>query len=341
MAVSEQFKKLATANGRHVSCKVEIAGKTYYDDRITRFTFHDIAHPDWFTIGTACPNEFSITVMHTSEPEVHAEVRPYISFDGTEWLPLGIFYIARRYFRGKYANFVCFDKLYDLDVEFRHKYTSSTSTASNTLKYACEEAGLVFNGSCINYRIRLPEYSMTLRQVIGYIAALNCACARINRYGELVFKTYSSMPSEILSIENCFNVNCNITQAGISGLRVNTGHEILRYKENNDGLSMIDLYNPFMDQARVDAVGRQLDPLFFYGAEIEMQGLPFLEAGGFIMLKDGDALTPIVMSEIVYHYNGALTAELFSKNKNDNDTVVHKQEFEDSLAAIWDYLLSK
>ena len=342
MAISNKFKELALANGRYVSCKIELGKTTYYDDRLIKFNFHDVAHPDWFTIGTASSNEFRFTVMHTSEPNVHAEVRPYISFDGTEWCPLGIFYIARRYFRGKYATFVCYDKMYDLDVEFTHRYsTSATVAVSTVLQQVCEEAGLVFNGSCINYHIIISDNYVTLRQMIGYIAAINCACAKINRYGELVFKTYSAMPTAQLSADNCMSIDRNITRAGISGLRVNTGSETLRYKENT-GLAMIDLFNPFMRQDRVDAIGKQLDPLYFYGAEIEMQGLPFLEAGEFIQLKDTDgSLTPIVMSEIRYSYDGALTAKLLSKNKEDGDPVVHKKELEDALAVLWEYVRSK
>lgn len=343
MAISEKFRELALANGRYISCKIELGKTTYYDDRIVSFNFCDIAHPDWFTIGTACSNEFSFNVKHIAEPNVHDEVRPYISFDGTEWCPLGIFYIARRYFRGKYATFVCYDKMYDLDIEFTHDYPAAGNVAASTvLQHVCAEAGLVFNGSCINYNIQPLKNYVTLRQMIGYIAALNCACAKIDRYGQLIFKSYSKMPTAQLSAYNCFAIDRNITRAGISGLRVDTGSGILRYKEDNMGLSMIDLHNPFMTQARVDAIGKQLDPLYFYGAEIEMQGLPFLEAGEFIQLKDADgSLTPIVMSEIQYRYDGALTAKLYSRNKDNSDPVVHRQEFEDALAALWEYVRAK
>ena len=343
MAISDKFKELALANGRYVSCKIELGDTVYYGDRILKFDFADTVHPDWFTIGTACSNEFSFSVQHTFEPNVHDEVRPYISFDGEEWCPLGIFYIARRYFRGGYATFVCYDKMYDLDVEFTHSYPASGNVAASTvLRDVCEEAGLVFNGSCINYGIQPPKNYVTLRQMIGYIAALNCACAKIDRYGELVFKSYSEMPSALLSANNCFSISRNITRAGISGLRVSTGSGTLRYKEDNMGLSMIDLYNPFMRQDIVDTIGKQLDPLYFYGADIEMQGLPFLEAGEFIMLEETDGtLTPIVMSEIQYHYDGALTAKLYSRNKDNSDPVVHRQEFEDALAALWEYVRSK
>lgn len=337
-----KFKELALANGRNVSCRIDVGSKSYYDDRILRFDLDDITHPDWFTIGTACSNEFSFTVQHYEKPAVHEKVRAFIRFDKSEWYPLGVFYIARRYFRGKYATFICYDKMYDLNVEFTHEYPPLTYTsAAETLKFVCEEAGLNFYGSCVDHNMFVPEKPVTLRQLIGYIAALNCACAKIDRSGNLKFITYSQIPTERISAKNCFNITKNITRAGIGGLRVNTGKETLRYGEYM-GLSLIDLYNPFMRQDTVNRIGKQLDPLYFYGAEIEMQGLPYLDSGEFIQFEAADgSLTPIVMSEIKYHYDGALTAKILSKNKDNSDPVIHRQEFEDALASLWTYVLDK
>lgn len=335
-----ELKTFSKMSGRKISCKITTNTKTYYDDSLIKFDFDDIVHPDWFTIGTACSNEFTFTVRDSVEHPVHTEVHPFLSFNGgADWYPLGTFYMARRYFRGKYATFVCYDKMYDLDVDFTHEYPALTYTsAAETLGFVCGEAGLEFDGTCLDYYMYAPKKPVTLRQLIGYIAALNCACAKIDRYGKLVFKKYSGMPTEQLSDANCFSITRNITRAGISGLRANTGTEVLRYGEYT-GASMIDIYNPFMRQELVNTLGKQLDKLYFYGAEIEMQGMPFMETGELVMLNENGVLTPISISEIKYHYDGALTAKLFSKNKSDADTVVHKQEFEDALAAIWDYLL--
>lgn len=336
------FMELAQANGRNISCRIDVGESSYYDDRILKFDFDDITHPDWFTIGTTCSNEFSFAVADYEEPAIHETVRPYIRFDRSEWFPLGVFYIARRYFRGKYASFVCYDKMYELDVEFTHEYPPLTyTTAAETLGFVCEEAGLTFVGTCVEHAMYVPEKPVTLRQLIGYIAGLNCGCAKIDRNGYLMFVSYSRMPTEKISAKNCFKITRNITRAGIGGLRVNTGNATLRYGSHT-GLSLVDLYNPFMRQDTVNRIGKQLDSLYFYGAEIEMQGLPFLNSGELIQLEDTDGnLTPIAMSEIKYHYDGALTAKLYSKNKSNSDTVVHRQEFEDALAELWEYVQNK
>ena len=99
-AVSDNFKKLAQQNGRYVYCKINAGGTVFLDDRIIEFDFDDVIHPDRFTIGTTCANRFCFSVVYNDELEVHDEVKPYISFDGKEWCPLGVFYVARRYVRG-------------------------------------------------------------------------------------------------------------------------------------------------------------------------------------------------------------------------------------------------
>jgi len=341
--LSEKFKRLASASGRHIQCRIRVGAVTFTDDSIIKFDLADIAHPDWFTIGTSCPNEFSFTVRTNTEFVLHTSVIPSISFDGEEWVRMGKFYIAKRYIRGDYATIVCYDKLHDFETTpVKDTFPLMMYEKSDTLlSSVCFSEEITFKGTCASYSLPELSYTPMVGELIGFIAAMNGACAKLDRDGDLVFKKYSEMPTKIISADNCFRIRRNITRAGISGLRVNTGTDILRYGVNT-GLSMVDLYNPYMTQEIVDAVGAQLEPLYFYGAEVEMQGLPYLEAGDLMLLEDTDGTTaPIMLSEIRYHYNGALTAELFSRNKTDDDTVVHRQEFEDALAALWDYVRGK
>lgn len=335
---SDKFRRLAAANGRHIQCKIQVGNATYFDDRILKFDFTDVTHGDWFTIGSTCPNEFSFTIIKYAEPELHTVVCPYISFDGgLEWFMLGKFYVARRLFRGRYATLICYDKMYELGVPIEEDIHVSVSSRADTLLAAvCSQAGIVFKGVCGSFKTYLPPPSTTLRQVIGYIAALHCACAKFDHNGELVFRKYSEMPTEILPAKNCMHIRRYITRAEIKGLRAANGLETLVYG-GKDRLSTLELYNPYMTQEILNSIGERLGGLHFYGAEVEMQGLPFLESGDFILLEDTNgSLTPIVMSEIKYHYDGALTAKLYSKNKEDNDPEVKRSEFEKAIGDIWE-----
>ena len=118
--VSQKFKDLSRENGRHVYCRIEVGGEVFLDDRLLEFTFDDVTHPDWFTLGTTCANRFHFSARFSGELEVGAEVRPYISFDNEEWCPLGIFYISRRYVRGNTISITSYYKMYSLDIEYRY-----------------------------------------------------------------------------------------------------------------------------------------------------------------------------------------------------------------------------
>lgn len=334
----ESFKQSASENGRQVSCKIYVGSEIYLQKRILKFDFTDVTHGDYFTIGTTCSNEFSFTVTDYNEPALHTAVQPYISFDGgAQWLRLGIFYVAKRYIRGNYATFVCYDKMRDLNVPLSGLVQSSVSGHADTLlAEVCRQGGITFNGTCESCATYLPRPSTTLREIIGYIAALHCACAKIDRSGELVFISYSEMPTEILHAKNCTHIRRYITRAETKGVRAHNDLDVLHYG-GKDRFTTLEIYNPFMTQARLNAIGENLGGLYFYGAEVEMQGLPYLEAGRFILLEDADeSLTPIVMSEIKYHYDGGLTAKLFSKNKDDTDPEVTRSEFEKTIGDLWE-----
>lgn len=336
----ENFRQLASDNGRRVNCRIDVGNETYFDNRILKFDFTDVTHGDYFTIGTTCSNQFSFTVVDYVEPPLHTKVRAWVSFDGGfEWFQLGIFYVARRLFRGRYATLVCYDKMYELSEPLSGYVQSSVSSHADTLlEEVCSQANITFNGTCESFSTYLPKPDTTLREIIGYIAALHCACAKIDRNGELIFIRYSEMPTEILHAKNCMNIRRFITRAEVKGLRSFNDLDTLVYG-SKDRFTTLELSNPFMTQERLNAIGELLGGLHFYGAEVEMQGLPYLEAGHFIQLEDTDgSLTPIVMSEIKYHYDGGLTAELYSKNKEDSDPEVRRSEFEKIIGDIWEKL---
>lgn len=341
--LSENFKTLAASPARRVSCRIIMGSTVFTDERIIEFDFDDVTHKDWFTIGTTCSNMFSFAVVDYTLPELHTTVQPFVSFDGKEWCPLGIFYIARRIIRGVYARYVCYDKMNDLDEPFDTANTSDSvlTNARALLQTVCARAGITFNGDCVQYTIPKLTYASTYREIIGYIAALNCACAKFNRDGVLEFIGYTRISAAALSSENCYHVNCNITLSAISSLRVDTGEKILKYGVNS-GENMVYLFNPLMTQNMVNNLGERLKILSFYGAEIEMQGLPYLRSGDFINLKKDDMTRDrIIISEIKYHYDGGLSAKLYSRNKENSDAAVPRNVFENEIEKIWEYIKNK
>ncbi len=331
MQVSERFKELATDCGRKVYCKIEAGGEVFYDDKLIEFSFDDIAHPDWFTVGTACANRFHFIVRYNGRISVGSEVRPYISFDNEEWCPLGIFYVSRRYVRGEYINITSYDILYSLDMKYEYAGPLPSDSAS-LLAEICGKAGISAESFGDSFTVNSVPDDCTVRDMIGYIAALNCACAKINRNGSLVLKKCSGA-GEAISAENCMEIQHNYEKSEITAVSAETEGETLEMGKGTE-LQTVELYNPLITEAMLNRLFTELNGFSFYGAELEMQGLPYLEAGDSATFNFGGKNYPIVISEIEYSYNGGLSARLYSRNKTYLDAVVREDDLESALEQL-------
>lgn len=333
--VSQKFKDLSRENGRHVYCRIEAGDEVFLDDRLLEFTFDDVTHPDWFTLGTTCANRFHFKARFSGELEVGAEVRPYISFDNEEWCPLGIFYISRRYVRGDTISITAYDKMYSLDIEYRYDgilpVTSDVLLADVCAKHGIEPLELGYG-----YKVEKLPSLCTARDMIGYIAGINRCCAKIDRYGRLVFKecgTVDSDEMDYISLNNCIDVQRNMTKSVVTALTAETDDGIL-YAGSGAEISTIQIYNPLMTQEILDGIRALMKNFSFYGADIVMQGQPHLESGESIRIYGGGGYFQVMISEIEYHYNGALTATLYSRNKTYVDAVAHMDDLEEMLKSL-------
>ncbi len=316
VSVSDRFMELAQQNGRKVWCRIVADGVEFLDDSLIEMSFDDVVHPDWFTIGTTCANRLHFIAKYGGELSSGAEVTAFISFDGEEWCQLGVFYISRRYVRGDIVNVTAYDRMYSLDNAFSYK--GELPVGSDVLlQQICSDNGILCDDPGYPFSIeKIPEDS-TVRDVIGYIAGINRACAKMDRHGRLVLKTPQHVDFNILD-KSCWSVQRNMVRSVVTCMKVNTGEGELTAGGGAE-ISTLELYDPFMTQAILDNIYSMFKPFSFYGAELEMQGLPFLEAGDMVYFLDGDMLYPIVISEIEYTYNGGLSAKLSSKNRVDDD----------------------
>ncbi len=331
--VSEKFKALAMDNGREVSCKIVAGNVTYLDDKLIDFDFDDVIHPNWYTIGTTCANRFSFSVRYSNELSVQDEVRPYISFDGEEWCPLGVFYVARRYVRGNYASIICYDRMYSLETEYVPKVSAPTNVKA-MLEDICENYGIECAEGVSEYAVEVVPTGETVRDMLGYIAGIACGNAKFDREGKLRIKRYSQTDKFMLPAKNCMDYSRYMTETEIKHLVIDTGEETIEAGSGGD-IVTLELYNPLFTQRRAENIITIFQVMRFYGADIEMQGLPFLEAGDHIyMIGEDETLYPIAISEIEYHYDGGLTARLYSRTRSYTDAIPHQDDLTAALEQI-------
>lgn len=330
--VSDKFKQLACENGRRVWCRIIADGEEFLDDRVLEFSFDDVTHPDWYTIGTACANRFHFRARADITLSVGAQVRPYVSFDGEEWCPLGVFYISRRYVRGKVISVTAYDRMYGLDMEYSFSGTLPTD-ASSLLKAICTENEIDAAEYGHAYPIdSLPQQPCTVRDMIGYIAALNRACAKFGRDGTLQLKRCNEQDYFIYD-RNCMDIRRDMEPSHVTCIKAQTENgEIV--SGSGSELNTLEVYSPLMKQYIADSMCGIYKAFSFYGADVEMQGMPFLESGEAVYLVEGRQFYPIIISEVEYYYNGGLTATLYSRNKTRVDAVVHEDDLEAALDQI-------
>lgn len=331
--VSEKFMRLATDNGRHVYCRIEAGSEVFCDDRLLEFDFDDVVHPDWVTVGTTCANRFHFKALFDGELQVNAEVRPYISFDNEEWCPLGIFYISRRYVRDDVISITAYDRLYSLDEEYRYS-GALPATSSAILRDICERTGLAADSYGHDHEVTKLPSVCTMRDMIGYIAGINFSNAKIDRYGKLVLKKpHQNGEHYYIDKKNCMDIRRNMTRSVITSLIVTTEDEVFAVGDGAE-ISTVEMYNPLVTENMMTYLGSAFQVTPFYGADIEMQGLPFLEAGEIAAVVDKGLIYFIHLSEIEYHYDGALTATVYSKNRTYAETVVHMDDLEELLRRL-------
>ncbi len=333
--VSDKFKQLSTSNGREVWCKIAAGNEIFLDDRIVEFDFDDVIHPNWYTIGSTCSNRFAFSVRYSGELEVHDTVRPYISFDGEEWCPLGVFYVARRYVRGNYASIICYDKMYSLEMEYVPRITAPTDVMK-ILNDICENYGLELSHSIFDFKVSEIPLGVTVRDMIGYIAGVASGNAKFDREGKLDVRIYSQMDNCDITDENCMDYSRTMSSSKIEHIIVDTGKEIIEEGKGGE-LITLQVYNPFMTKNYAINFITKFALMSFYGADILMQGLPYLESGDHVFFRDPQKkYYPIAVSEIEFHYDGAFTARLYSKIRTYTDAAEHQ----DDLSTVLEQLKS-
>lgn len=329
--VSDKFRQLATDNGRHVYCRIEADGEVFLDDRLIEFTLDDVTHPDWFTVGSACANRFHFVARFDGELASGALVKPFVSFDNEEWCSLGTFYISRRYVRGSIISVTAYDRMYTLDTELTTAL-AMPCTSDELLREICDTHGIELPDGGSAFEVTSIPQDCTVRDMIGYIAGLNKACAKFDRDGRLILRSCTQYDEHISHL-NCMEIHRNMTRSKVSCLIAETDSGTL---VSGDGavIDTVEMYNPLMTQDILDQMYSLFKPFSYYGADIVMQGLPYLESGEALYLLDGDMLYPLVISEMELHYDGGLTGYIYSRNRTVADSPVTADDLEQALKRL-------
>lgn len=339
--ISDKFKKLATAGGREPFCVIKAGDKLFFDDSIKSFELQEVIFPEELTFGTACSSRFQFQLYTEENIPLSAEIRPYIGFgeysEEAELCPLGVFYISRRYRRFNNYSVTCYDRMYRLENTYSSKLSFPASSAA-LLKEICQEYSLEFTGECGDNICEKAPFNDTVRNVLGYLAGLDGCCARFDRDGKLCFRKIFQSGYRITR-DNYTSMSLKQDPMEVRKLVLYNDDDTFE-KGEGSRLDTYEIYNPFVTERTANLLYNEFGGFFYYGLELDMQGLPYLEAGDIITVQNDtdDGVFTAVIGELDFVYDGSFWASLSSRSKNPVEESEDMPGQEDELRKLEDLL---
>ena len=318
--VSENFNTLASSNNRTVSCKVLINGTEIDPKLIVSLKYKEASSSESnISLGEAISNVIELKIYKTDISLSGAVIKPYISFDGNEYCPLGIFYASEINKDKVYIDITAYDKMALLN----EKYEPAISLPNNTANVLADIASQ-YNFSLKSFSVFednvISSIECTVREMLGYLAGLNGANAKFNRDGKLDFIFYSdsgvSLSDEVFldgqtdAAENEYTISAVISGEGEN-----------EYKSGN-GKGII-FANPFVNQTIIDKIKNKILPFSYMASSVKYRGNPAIEIGDIITVIDTDSNSykiPVMSQE--FEFNGGLSATIESYGISDEMDII-------------------
>ena len=184
--VTNKFNGLAFARDREVSLKAKI-GDTEYTAELMSLKFTESMSSDsTIGIGETCSNYIELKMQFDSTLSLSGEkVQPSISFDGSEWCPIGTFYISEIETEDEYKTVKI--KAYDQMAYLTDDYEGTATTCEVVVSYLASKHSFEVADTAYPPDELITSVECTEREMLGYIAGLMGKNARFNRDGKLEF----------------------------------------------------------------------------------------------------------------------------------------------------------
>lgn len=300
---------------REFIVKAIVGSEEYDDTKIVDFSIENsLSLTDGFAIGTAIPSKLTIKLRTNEVIPANARIMPYLSLSmrgmtwlqaqypwedmhiswtgtGTDWLPLGEFFVDDREKVNDVWTFTCYDKLVFADAA----YVSSLiypATQRAVFNEICNRLGWTYDNSVVinaNYRIQAGPAGYTMRQVLQYIAAANSASLYIDKAGTVKFKRFTASDAPVFEMTTFDYSSVKQTNPVKTYTRVvvtyNTEDELQYEAGTGDDNHTLFLENPFMTQAMVNDLRATLNGFSYLPLTMRAQGYPQLEQGDVIAFE--------------------------------------------------------
>ena len=214
---SALFDQILNSGYYETEVRVVVNGETFAQDKLMDVSIsRGLFNGDNLAIGSACIGSCSITLFSgdMTGKELSDTIPRGASINifsriidasglKSEWLSQGIFFVDQRDYTSWTGRLVLngIDAMALADGDFTTNDMSWPKTDIATVRLIANQMGVVLAAdvpTIINqsYSITNPITTYTLREVLGFIAAMYCGNWIINKDGELQLLTVDGLPTE-------------------------------------------------------------------------------------------------------------------------------------------------
>lgn len=306
---------------REFIVKALVQSEEYDSSKIVDFSIENsLSLNEGFEIGTAIPSKLTIKLRTNEIIPANARIVPYLSLsmagmtwlqaqypwqdmhvswtgDGTDWLPLGEFFVDGREKINDVWTFTCYDKLVFADVAYISSLTYPT-TQRAVFNEICNRLGWTYDSSVVinpAYQIQAGPAGYSMRQVLSYIASANSASIYIDKAGTVKFKRFTAADTPVFDMTTADYVQVKQTNPVKTYSRVvvtyNTEEELQYEAGTGDDNHTLYVENPFATQAVTNGLLAALNGFSYLPLTMDARGFPQLEQGDVIGFEQQEGTT--------------------------------------------------
>lgn len=285
------------------------------------------------TIGNAQSSSITFSIY---EDTIDLENREMVLFEGLEvsegnieYIQIGIFKITSATAEEGKTSYTGYDRMYsgmEMTYVSKLKYPNKDI---NIVKEICTQAGITFVESTMDDKtisIATAPKGYTRREMLGYLSARQGKNAVINSQGQLEFRWYKDADYTIRPTKYYENGLKFTTSKAFKVEKI-----VCEVATDNDsktltsgsGTMAINISNPFMTQAVLDAVYKKIGGFTYRPLTVECLGDWRLEVGDIVKVTSDGVEYSAPITSIVYDCDGGLKCSIESCGQSDTNNSIN------------------
>lgn len=296
-SVSSTFATSVKNKGRQFLVKANIGGVDYLNTSIVSFDLEtSLTLSEEFEIGNAILSKLTFKMRTQDTLPPNAKVIPYVALKDIpdEWIPLGEFYIdVREQVKLDVWQFTCYDKLVFADVPYVSSLTYP-ATRKAVWDEICTSLGFTYSGTLnTTYQFPVAPTGYSKREVLAYIAGLNCSSLYVGKDGVIHLKKFSAADTPVFFFGLSDYTRSKQTNPIKTFTKIVAVYDTETGSFYSSGTGDDDhtlyILNPFVTQQIVDDMLSSLNGFAYLPISMESKGFPQLEVGDTIEFDRNDS----------------------------------------------------